>query len=449
MSQSPYTFRYDYASCMIMKLKLADPDPKCAGKSLVHMTFEQALGFIRQVDAMTPGITKIYYLVGWQYNGHDDKYPDFFVVNEALKRATDATARDSLLWLHEAAKQYHSVVSLHINFNDAYADAPSFEKFKAANALIRKKDGTPHAIERYNGKSCYKTCFKGYWESGLFCEQIDRLLEFLPFLVDCGTVHVDNFQCYHNYAPAVHIHEMQEYRRKMLDYVYQKGIEITSEFNYKETERLANRPIFGLPREHSRCAPMDTLGLIPASWWCTRMTRKEIVEVPPQLYSGGLHRSRIKRRYLYGNLHGEDYLRPGKPDWVQMFLKEFALIQVPYHFLCTHKRQAIRGILYGERCVYSEGVVSFCARTRITQDGELRKDKDTLLLPYVHIPNSWLAYSETGDTRVWVIPECADGTVQISLLTPTGEQPLKEARIENHRLSLELAPQQALLLRKI
>lgn len=70
---------------MVMKLGMAFPDQKIKGKSHVLLTFEDALDYIKSIDNITQGITKIYDLVGWQYLGLDDKYPDFFEVNEALK----------------------------------------------------------------------------------------------------------------------------------------------------------------------------------------------------------------------------------------------------------------------------------------------------------------------------------------------------------------------------
>ena len=45
------------------------------GKSELFLTCEQALDVIRKVDNLTLGVPKIVYLVGWQYNGHDSKYP--------------------------------------------------------------------------------------------------------------------------------------------------------------------------------------------------------------------------------------------------------------------------------------------------------------------------------------------------------------------------------------
>ncbi|MDD6728584.1 MAG: hypothetical protein PUE08_05110 [Eubacteriales bacterium] len=50
------------------------------------------------------------------------------------------------MWLIDEAKKYHTIVSVHINFNDAYENAPSFDKFVKANALIRKKTARLYAI---------------------------------------------------------------------------------------------------------------------------------------------------------------------------------------------------------------------------------------------------------------------------------------------------------------
>jgi hypothetical protein len=52
----------------------------------------KALDVIRRIDNQTLGIPKIIYLVGWQYNGHDSKYPAWFGGNETLKRPQDANS---------------------------------------------------------------------------------------------------------------------------------------------------------------------------------------------------------------------------------------------------------------------------------------------------------------------------------------------------------------------
>lgn len=444
--QSVFNFNYDYSRCMVMKIGLAYPEKNAPGKSHVLMTFEEVLPYIRQIDNMTPGITKIYYLVGWQYLGHDDKYPDFFEVNEALKRPQDATAWDSFKWLSDEAKKYNSVISVHMNFNDAYDNAPSFDDFVKAGALIRRRSGKPHAIERYNGRKCYKTCHKGYWESGLFKRQFDRFVETFPFIAECGTIHVDNFQCYTNHAPHVGIKEMQDARRKMIEYVKSKGIDITSEFTYKENALLPNKPIFGLPRDHFKSAPMNTLGLIPMSWWCYRMTNRELIKIPPQLYCGGIFREKRLNCLFYGNMHGEDIISKSNPDWAEDFIKDFAAYQVPFHFLCTHRRLALKGHFMGERCIFSDGITTYRRRCRIDCNGETIKYENELFIPYIHERGSYVAYSEKGFEGKRTVA-LGSGTAAVLEITPDGLKEIETAAIRDSQIKLKIKPRQALLIR--
>ncbi|MGN0561304.1 MAG: endo-alpha-N-acetylgalactosaminidase family protein [Candidatus Fimenecus sp.] len=441
-----FTYNYDYASCMVMKLGLAIPDKENAGKSKVLLSFADALEYIKKIDNITQGITKIYYLVGWQYLGHDDKYPDFFAVNEALKRTEDETAYDSFKWLSEEAKKYHSVISVHINFNDAYDNAPSFQDFVKAGALIRKKNGKPHAIENYNGRKCYKTCHKAYWESGLFKRQFDRFVDTFPFIAKTGTVHVDNFQCYKNYAPYVSIKEMQEARRKMIEYVKSKGIDITSEFTYKETEDLRNKPIFGVPRAHHRKAPMDTVGLIPMSWWCYRITDAELLCYPPQIYCGGEFREEVYNKIFYGNMHGEDIVTKDNPNWAKDFIYRFATYQVPGHYLNSLTRIAVKGKGSDKTCEFSDGVVSYAKGRKITRNGETVKDGDTLLLPLVQKKKTYVAYSKNGDSRKWKVFESGVTKTKIYKITENGNEYCGETEIQNGTLALTLSPDTAYIV---
>lgn len=404
--KTPLKFNYDYASCMVMKLGMAYPEKKITNKSHVELTFAQALEYIKKIDNITQGITKIYYLVGWQYLGHDDKYPDFFEVNEALKRPEDKTAYDSFKWLAEEAKKYHSVISVHINFNDAYDNAPSFNEFVKANALIRKKNGKIDPIENYNGRKCYKTCHKTYWESGLFKKMFDKFVDTFPFIAEAGTIHVDNFQCYKNYAPYISIKEMQNARREMIKYVHSKGIDITSEFTYKESESLPNKPIFGLPRDHFSKYPHDTVGLIPLSWWCYRLTPQELEE----------------------------------------FIHRFATYQVPCHFLNSHKRLAINGKRNTLSCIFSDNIISYAKGEKITRNNKIIKDGDTLLLPFVHKEKQYIAYSSKGDFREWDIFENDVSKAKIYRITEKGNKFIKEVQLLNHKMELLIKPKTALLI---
>ncbi len=439
---------YDYSKCMMMKILLAEPDRK--GGSVVHTSLEKALDIICQVDNMSLGIKKIVYLVGWQYNGHDDRYPDFFEVNKAIKRECDDSALQSLLWLIEESKKYNTVISLHINWCDAYENAPSFEEFVKNKALIRDKKGNPKPIENYNGLKCYKTSLKEYWESGLFKRQFDRLLNFLP-IEKQGTLHVDNFQCYTNYAPNVSISEMQAYRKKMILYAREKGIDITTEFTLREHNSLKNKPIFGLPREHSKKHPIDVIGLIPAVWWLTTMNKREYIDFQADVYCGGLIRKGKIGDFLYGNIHGEDiFLKADKQDfdWQKEFMLQFATVQLPHYYLNHYKRLSINGKGGGQYCQFEDSLFSYRKGQKIAHHNQVIKDGNTLCMKHKGLEDTYVAYSDKDAERVWQVFDGASCKISIYEISQNGKTLKKVEFVKDGVLKLNMSAYQMLLIVK-
>lgn len=137
--EQPYM--HAYHQMQLMKIMLSYPDEK--GNPVICYTFEQVLSLVKQMDAVTRGLPKTLYLVGWQYNGHDDKYPAWFEVNNALKRDCDATGRESLLWLAKEARKYNTYISVHVNMTDAYDDSPLWDEYLSKGFISRNADGTP------------------------------------------------------------------------------------------------------------------------------------------------------------------------------------------------------------------------------------------------------------------------------------------------------------------
>ena len=73
----------------------------------VYLTFEQTLEVIERFHNMTCGMPQVVYLTGWQFNGHDLKYPSWAEGNPALKRECDEDPVDSLRRLiREARKRF-------------------------------------------------------------------------------------------------------------------------------------------------------------------------------------------------------------------------------------------------------------------------------------------------------------------------------------------------------
>ena len=418
-------FNYDYTQCMVTKLLMAVPDRK--GGSSVYCNCDKALDIIRETDNMTKGIKKIVYLVGWQYNGHDDKYPAFFQVNEGIKGGREKTALESLLYLMREAKKYNTIVSVHINLTDAYRDSPLFDGYVKAGALIRTRGGRPAAIEKYNGKKCYKISSKEEWESGLFRARCEKLFSVLP-LKEQGTVHVDNFQCYVNRAPYISAEEQIYYRDLMIDYFAQNGIDITTEFTYREGKGSAllygkvTRDI--TPRRY----PIALLGKVGANWWVDKMSLEEYYKYYPHSIGGGVPKYKRAAQLFYGNIHCEEIWK--KPDWHAEFLKEFCLVQLPHFYLNGKTRQGFTDRT--RRAVkYSDGSVSRADGTIIC-GGEKVKDKNDVFLPF---REGFCAYSLHGAEICGYI---GANSAEIFRITAYGDEYIGLAKAKNGVISFDV-----------
>ncbi len=74
----------------------------------LYLTFEDALQVIRRVHDITCGVPQVVLLTGWQFEGHDSKYPSWACVNKHLKHEPDETALESLRWLIREARRFMS-----------------------------------------------------------------------------------------------------------------------------------------------------------------------------------------------------------------------------------------------------------------------------------------------------------------------------------------------------
>lgn len=415
-----YGYSFDYSKTMMMKLFLSSPNVR-EGGCCINCTFEGALEIIRRTDALTLGVPKIIYLVGWQYNGHDDKYPAFFEVNPALKRDCDVSPRDSLLWLIEEAKQYNTTVSLHINFCDIYDDSPLWQTYVAANAVIRDRKGRPDPIEQYNGKPCYKVSFPEEWESGLFVQRWNRLCDLVP-LRKIGTVHVDNFLCCYNNCPEIGLAQMQDYRDQILDYLRLQGVDVTSEFPYREGP--AGRETYSHFCMGTTMYPIRCLEKIPALWWFDNLKDEEYLRYHPSYFGGGLPHDAAFADVFYGNIHGEelwvgDKLKSGA--WISDYLRQFCMIQLPYFWLCGYKRISVINHADGTKTVYCDsGIVCRGKDKSITMDGQLLKNDHFVSLPVPWMDDTYLVYADDAGTYSLPLIGSADGAYRICRMTADG-----------------------------
>lgn len=425
-------FSFDYSKTMMMKLDIGIPDNQ--GGCRLFNTFEQALEKIRVADILTLGAPKIVYLVGWQYQGHDDKYPAFFEVNEAAKRPQDATARDSLLWLMEEAKKYHTTVSLHINLSDAYPDSPLWQVYLDNDLILLNKRGRPKATGTWNGRTAYQVRFEQEYRSGYFQKRVDELLELLP-VQEAGTIHVDAF--FVRKGKNTTIPREKIYRRKMIAYFMEKGIDVTSEFIYREWNN-GYRCLWG---------KSDIVGLIPAIW-NLRMTQKDYFRYPPQLLAGGQLNMGVQwdkdLQYLfYGNTPGENCFNMA--DWQCAFTRSFALGSMPYLFLTPHRLQKISGRGKGRTAFFSGDIQTSVRGKMICKSGMVLKENDTLCLPVPWRHGAYYAWSRHNATKTCFVGEKMK-LANIYKITEDGYHLLEEKAVQDGRILLTFAAETAYLI---
>jgi len=159
----------------------------------VCMTFADSLAAIERVSNATCNVPQMVLLTGWQYEGHDSKYPAWGEVCSHLKRPQDETALESLRWLFQKARSYNCLVTLHVNMFDAYADSPLFEEYVAKDIIAKDIHGDPIIGNRWSGMDCYHISYVQEWKHGLAQKRIDGLLEMVPELRENGCVYLDAF----------------------------------------------------------------------------------------------------------------------------------------------------------------------------------------------------------------------------------------------------------------
>ncbi len=460
-----YNFNYDYSKTLWMKMFLAEPDFD-NNTSKVFVTFEQVLEIVKAVDNITQGITKIIYLVGWQGLGHDDCWPEMDTVNEHLKRECDKTAKDSFRWLYEEAKKYNTVISVHVNVSDAVKEDGIFHELVAANALCNDINGKPAVLQMLNNRNCYKTSYRQLWESGIFKRLFDSFLEVFP-VSEAGTIHLDNLCIAESLNPKTYLEEQDAARNAILDYIYSKGIEITSEYTYREAHfrnespTHPNREMYAQAGEdmsevHFETIPVRTLGRIPATWWTSQMSMKDCMEIPPSLYSGQLTDS-AQKAVFYGTMHGEEIWRKygnDAADWAPAFTKDFCTFQLPYAYLNRYKRLSFTENPEAENdkkytVVFSDGVVSCGADRSITKNGIALKTGNDVILPVTEDNKIFMAYSENGRSGEWNMPDASFTRACVYNVTPNGNEYICEADITDGKISLELRAGQAVVIKEI
>lgn len=427
-----------YHQSLVYKVHNADkPDQ-------VHVDLDRSLDAIRRIHDLTGGLHQIAYLVGWQFDGHDSKYPDWSQPNPRLRRPRDASARDSLHWIMREARAYNAVVSVHINMNDAYENSPLWDAYVENDLLIREPNGELLKGGVWGGEQCYLVNKKREWESGFARQRIDALLELLP-LEEAHTVHIDAFEPrpdpYHGNTADEEAEAMQE----MLLYWASRGVDVTVEWLH-----------------------FAFVGMTPMVWHLNTEEHERLT-IPPDVVCGGGDAWNFRRRPWSIDLFGANWIRQpqagclferawganagvevGRCDLGQPFADRFCLHTLPWHYL--NRRRALKHVHTADsyEVHYSGNIVSSVTvedETYSLREGDRVWIDDTdVCMPAAWLENTLLAYSKTGGTREWQVPADwpADGCLELREWdTP---EPSRQIPLNNGCFKLELRAQQAVWL---
>ncbi len=426
-AQYKTNYIHDYSQTLVMKIGISVPDQK--GGTKIINTFEDALEIIKTADALSLGVPKIIYLVGWQYNGHDDKYPAFFEVNKALKRSGDKDARESLIWLMKEAKKYHTTVSLHINMTDAYDDSPLWDKYVKNDLISKSASGRLMVIGNYNNRKAYQINYKNEWNSGYTKMRIDSLLKLLPPLLDAGTIHSDAWIARDSKGHYESMVIEAEYQKKALAYWREQGLDVTSEW------------------------VMDYMvGLVPFAWHFNHMTQEGYLKIPANVYTGsGLNPDVPKTDFALGFLFGKSmygetvfpsmYQGNRIDEWKNLFVKDFYLNCLHYFYLNKLKRVKVEGEDDNRIAFFSDDVKVSLADSTVTKGSFMMRDKNFVFFPIVWKNEAQIAtYSTKDEDRVVRLPESWGEVKRLSIsqITDDGENFVKIIRVKNGEVKLEL-----------
>jgi len=150
-------------------------------------TIDQVRDIIRLTYDVSGGMHQIVYLVGWQYDGHDSKYPAWHETGAHCASSLSDDPRESIRKLMRESRQYNADVSFHINMNDAYTSSPLWKTYEEKDLLRRMEDGSVYVGDDWGGERCRIISHVREWEAGLAQKRILDLLELYPELRDGGT----------------------------------------------------------------------------------------------------------------------------------------------------------------------------------------------------------------------------------------------------------------------
>ncbi|MBR2838492.1 MAG: hypothetical protein IKE55_06905 [Kiritimatiellae bacterium] len=415
------------------------------GENHVRTTLDQAMEYIRATHDYSGGMHQIVYLVGWQYDGHDSKYPSWGSVGGQCKSSFSQDPRESLRAMMREARKYNADVSLHINMNDAYASSPLWKVYVDNDLICRGKNGNIIKGRVFGGEQSYPISHLKEWRSGFAKKRIQELLELLPELKDARTIHIDAL--FGNESPGDKITFKDDIAAidECTKYWHEIGFDVTTEF---------------LPA-------YDQIGYFPYFYHLNLDERHKVL-YPPTLICGGTGYS-LRSREDYYNKHWQNTMPNagciyeeawGAAHWgdrMGQLVNKSAFINNMFHTMILYayynKSRPVEHRVDAENYTVrrANGVVSNIRMKdrslTVTDNGRTVVSNNDFFLDFPDSGGKVLAFSENGCDRVFKLPPSfADARELKGRRHPDGEDVV--LAVKDGSVRLALAPETSLVLRK-
>lgn len=419
--------------------------------------YADALAVIKGMHSLSRGMKQIVYLVGWQYEGHDSKYPAWFEANKHLMRPEDTDPRDGFRWIVREAKAFNAAVSVHINMDDAYENSPLWDEYVTNDLIIKNADGSLMKGDIWDGERCYWICKTREWNCGLAQKRIDRFLEYMPEIIESGTVHIDAFRPNPSAFHGVGLPAEIETARNIYSYWHSKGVDVTNEY----------------------LSYHDLVGYMPLAW-ALNLDEQSRLRYPPSLICGGhdgwnqrsgsieklpgwagaffIPEAGTKYEEAWGTSGASGDIvgrKDGKFKMIEDMLPLFCEKTLPWYFLNRHRALELRQTAETYEVLFSEGIVSSVRVAdrmhRITQNGRLLVDGGDLCIPAGWLGDGFLiAWSRNGAKKVWTMPPEWHGVsqVQVSRFDTSGIESPVNLPASQGRIELDMPPMTAFQIKR-
>ena len=411
----------------------------------VRTTLDQAMDYIRAIHDYSGGMHQIVYLVGWQYAGHDSKYPSWGNVGEQCKSSFSQDPRTSLRMMMREARKYNADVSLHINMNDAYTNSPLWSAYVENDLLCRDAKGNLVKGRIFGGEQSYPISHLKEWRSGFAKKRIHELLELLPELKDTKTIHIDAL--FGNQSPGDQITFKDDIAAidECTKYWHELGFDVTTEF----------------------LTAYDQIGYFPYIYHLNLDERHKVL-YPPSLICGGTGYSLRSRADYYnkpwqntmpnagciyeeawGAAHWGDRMGPFKPSGAFLGNLFHTIILYAYYNKSYPVKHGVDRENYTvER---ANGVVSNIRMKdralTVTDNGRTVVADHDFFLDFPDNGGKILAFSEKGCDRAFKLPPSLTGVeVLKGMRYPDGAE--VRLSVVDNAVRLVLAPETSLVLHK-